>query len=172
MLPMLALLRVGPRDSAPALTRAFAPLHPRTSPVRQGSSFLSWHHALILGVIVMRPRGYYAVFAEGYVRQIVEGAAEARSLTPDRAYKRFTTRIAAEEFAAWHNRQRDDQRAAEHAAIRERIAAKAASDAPTRRPALSQAGPRQLASSSAHTPKRSPQQPTQVGQQWTPRAQT
>jgi|EndMetStandDraft_3_1072993.scaffolds.fasta_scaffold415389_3 hypothetical protein len=51
----------------------------------------------------MRPRGYFAVFRDGKVIRITHGHAEARSESPERAYRRFTDRTAAEEFAAWWN---------------------------------------------------------------------
>jgi hypothetical protein len=51
----------------------------------------------------MRPRGYYTVFADGRVIAICHGYREARQLTKCRAYKRFRTRLLAEEFAAWWN---------------------------------------------------------------------
>lgn len=62
----------------------------------------------------MRPLSYYAVFADGRVTEIVEGAATARKISPHRAYRRFDSRVEAEEFAAWWNH--------EHALRREAIA--------------------------------------------------
>jgi hypothetical protein len=54
-------------------------------------------------LITLKLLGFYAVFDLGKVIAIVEGAAEARRLSPHRAYKRFASRLAAEEFAAWWN---------------------------------------------------------------------
>lgn len=73
----------------------------------------------------MRPRAYYAVFNDGRVTAIIKGAMEARKLSPHRAYKPFKTRLDAEEYAAWHNHDQQQREAAERAAIRARIAAKA-----------------------------------------------
>lgn len=51
----------------------------------------------------MRPRQFFAVFHEGKVIKITHGYDKARALSPHRAYKRFRTQEAAEEFAAWWN---------------------------------------------------------------------
>lgn len=51
----------------------------------------------------MKPRKYYAVFRDGRVIHICLGAAEARKLTPYRAYKSFANLQDAEEFASWWN---------------------------------------------------------------------
>lgn len=53
----------------------------------------------------MRYRGIYAVFENGFVVAIVRGHYAARTLSPERAYKRFgpDQEIDAEEFATWWN---------------------------------------------------------------------
>lgn len=52
---------------------------------------------------MVRPLNYYAIFDMGEVIAIRKGAAAARLLSPHRAYKSFTTELAAEEYAAWWN---------------------------------------------------------------------
>lgn len=54
----------------------------------------------------MRPLGYYVIFDFGKAIAVVEGAAQARLLMPCRGYRRFTTQLAAEEWAAWWNYER------------------------------------------------------------------
>jgi len=53
----------------------------------------------------VRPRGFYAVFRDGRVALICAGYEEAQRASPHRAYKRFATRLEAEEFAAWWNHE-------------------------------------------------------------------
>jgi len=61
----------------------------------------------------MRPRGVYAVFADGKVAAICAGLAAAKTraqlykkLECQTATKRFSTQLDAEEFAAWWNERR------------------------------------------------------------------
>lgn len=49
----------------------------------------------------MRPAKFYTVFENGEVIAICKGAAEARRLSPYRAYRAFPSRLEAEEFAMW-----------------------------------------------------------------------
>lgn len=52
-----------------------------------------------------RPRKWFVVFRHGSVAAIVEGQKAAHRIKRDSfaAYSTFTTRHAAEEFAAWHS---------------------------------------------------------------------
>jgi len=72
----------------------------------------------------MRPQAFYAVYDMGRVIAITKGAAQARKISPHRAYKAFKTQLAAEEWAACHNYQRDQADAADRAALSARIATK------------------------------------------------
>lgn len=51
-----------------------------------------------------RPRKFFTVFHNGQITAIVEGLAAARAIPRDSftAYLPFPSRLAAEEFAAWH----------------------------------------------------------------------
>lgn len=51
----------------------------------------------------MRPKGYYTIFDYGRVIAICYGYRAARTLSPHRAYRRFSSRLQAEEFADWWN---------------------------------------------------------------------
>lgn len=62
----------------------------------------------------MRHQGHYVLFQDGLAVTVVTGHADARRVSPNRAYKRFPTRLAAEEFAAWWNFERERSRAPRH----------------------------------------------------------
>jgi hypothetical protein len=49
----------------------------------------------------MNVKKYCAVFEDGQIRQIVKGVDKARRISP--GYRKFRTRLDAEEFAAWWN---------------------------------------------------------------------
>lgn len=68
-----------------------------------------------------RPRKFYIYFVEGYARTIIEGskaAKLAKACVPHR------TRLAAEEYASWHNYQRAERETREKEALHARLAAK------------------------------------------------
>ena len=64
----------------------------------------------LYGVSIMRPKKYYPVFSNGHVIAIAHGLREAREygMYSHCSLFSFVTRLAAEEYSAWHNYQREN----------------------------------------------------------------